>query len=271
MKRDFIRRLYRSHKDAKYIPSTQEISDLGNSLIELLFPELASNRYPNLRSFELQVQAVRHQLYTLLDKLSEELPSPAQILESAIMEEMPALYETLLLDASSMCQGDPAAENIGEVIRTYPGFYAVAVYRLAHIFHQKKIPFIPRLLTEHAHSRTGIDIHPGAQIGKEFCIDHGTGIVIGETVVIGDRVKIYQGVTLGALSVAKEMAKTKRHPTIENNAVIYANATILGGDTTIGHHSIIGGNVWITRSVAPYAQVYYKAEGKIQSVIVDKD
>ena len=145
----------------------------------------------------------------------------------------------------------PAAKSREEVIRTYPGFYAVAAYRIAHQLHLLGIQGIPRIITEHAHSKTGIDIHPGAKIGNHFCIDHGTGVVIGETSVIGNHVKIYQGVTLGALSVNKEDATKKRHPTLEDNVVVYAGATILGGGTVIGRGSVIGGNVWLTESVPP--------------------
>jgi len=145
--------------------------------------------------------------------------------------------------------GDPAASSIDEVILAYPGFRATAVYRLAHQLDGCEVPLVPRLLSEHAHRQTGIDIHPAARIGASFAIDHGTGIVIGETAVLGDRVKLYQGVTLGALSVDKGMARTKRHPTIGDDVVVYANATILGGDTVIGDGSRIGGNVWLTRSV----------------------
>jgi serine O-acetyltransferase len=145
------------------------------------------------------------------------------------------------------------------VIRTYPGFYAIAAYRVAHALHLQNIGGIPRVITEHAHSRTGIDIHPGAKIGDHFCIDHGSGVVIGETCVIGNHVKIYQGVTLGALSVEKSDATKKRHPTIDDGVVIYAGATILGGETVVGHDSVIGGNVWLTRSVPPYSKIYYQA------------
>lgn len=154
----------------------------------------------------------------------------------------------------------PAAKNRDEVIRSYPGFYAISIYRIANLLHQLKVPFIPRILTEIGHSKTGIDIHPAATIGHHFFIDHGTGIVIGETTTIGDRVKLYQGVTLGALSVAKSMTATKRHPTIENDVVIYAGATILGGKTIIGHNSLIGGNVWLTESVPAHTTVYNKPQ-----------
>ena len=146
------------------------------------------------------------------------------------------------------------------MIRSYPGFYAIAAYRIAHALHKLGVEDLPRIITEHAHSKSGIDIHPGAQIGKSFCIDHGTGIVIGETADIHDHVKIYQGVTLGALSVKKSDADIKRHPTIESHCVLYAGATILGGETIIGHHSVIGGNVWLTKSVAPHSKIYYEAK-----------
>jgi serine O-acetyltransferase len=162
-----------------------------------------------------------------------------------------------------MVDGDPAATTDFEVVRTYPGFYALAFYRLAHGLHELKIPIIPRILTEYAHSKTGIDIHPGAKIGKHFFMDHGTGIVIGETCEIGERVKIYQGVTLGALSVDKSMASTKRHPTIEDGVVIYSGATILGGETIVGANSIIGGNVWLTKSVPAQTKIYHQENVKV--------
>ncbi|MCL4134672.1 UNVERIFIED_CONTAM: hypothetical protein GTU68_015294 [Idotea baltica] len=156
-------------------------------------------------------------------------------------------------------EGDPACKSRREVIRSYPGFYAIAAYRIANAMHLLGVEDLPRIITEFAHSKTGIDIHPGATIGASFCIDHGTGIVIGETAEIHEHVKIYQGVTLGALSVAKSDADTKRHPTIEARCVLYAGATILGGNTIIGHDSIIGGNTWVTRSVEPHSKVYYQA------------
>ena len=151
-------------------------------------------------------------------------------------------------------------------MRAYPGFYAIAFYRIAHALHRLHVPLLPRVITELAHARTGIDIHPAASIAPYFCIDHGTGVVIGETSVIGPHVKLYQGVTLGALSIDKSMAKSKRHPTIEEHVVIYAGATILGGDTTVGHHSVIGGNVWLIKSVSPFSRIYYKADGSMNIV-----
>jgi serine O-acetyltransferase len=170
---------------------------------------------------------------------------------------LPELHTILVQDAQAICSGDPAAKSVDEVLLSYPGTYAIAVYRLAHRVLKLGVPLIPRIMTEIAHSRTGIDIHPGAQIGRCFVIDHGTGIVIGETTHIHDNVKLYQGVTLGALSVHKALENTKRHPTIESDVVIYANATILGGDTTVGAGSTIGGNVWLTKSVPPGSRVYH--------------
>jgi len=179
-------------------------------------------------------------------------------LVKVFMEGLPGLHLLLLEDAQAICKGDPAAESVDEVILAYPGFLAIAVYRVAHWLVGRKVRTVPRMLSEYAHQRTGIDIHPGASIGRSFVIDHGTGIVIGETTLIHDNVKIYQGVTLGALSVDKAMANQKRHPTIERDVVIYANATILGGDTIIGAGSVVGGNVWLTESVPPNSRVYHR-------------
>lgn len=166
-------------------------------------------------------------------------------------DDLLLVRQTLLLDAKSALDGDPAAQSIDEVILAYPGFRALAYFRVAHSLFLRGYPLIPRIITERAHHETGIDIHPGATIGPRCFIDHGTGVVIGETAVIGSNVKIYQGVTLGALSVSKDLANTKRHPTVEDDVVIYANSTILGGDTVIGAKSVIGGNSWITSSVPP--------------------
>ncbi|MFY7900288.1 MAG: serine O-acetyltransferase [Chitinophagaceae bacterium] len=173
---------------------------------------------------------------------------------------IPSIYNALLKDAAATHQFDPAAKSIEEVFVAYPGFYATSVHRIAHQLHLQETPTLPRLFAEYAHSKTGIDIHPAATIGSSFTIDHGTGIVIGETATIGNNVKIYQGVTLGALNVSKANAASKRHPTIQDNVVIYSGATILGGKTVIGHDCIIGGNVWLTNSVDPFSVVYHKSE-----------
>ena len=184
---------------------------------------------------------------------------------------LPSIYKQLLKDAEATLAFDPAAKSIEEVLIAYPGFYATAVYRIAHQLHIQQIQTLPRLLSEYAHSKTGIDIHPGATIGEAFTIDHGTGIVIGETTIIGNNVKLYQGVTLGALNVDKAHASSKRHPTIEDNVVIYSGATILGGKTVIGKDSIIGGNVWLTNSVESFSLVYHKSEVKVREKVVFTD
>ena len=175
------------------------------------------------------------------------------------------IYEDLLEDLEAILEFDPAAKSTEEVLLAYPGFFTITIYRIANNLWNKKVAVLPRVISEYAHGKTGIDIHPGASIGKRFFIDHGTGIVIGETAILGNNVKIYQGVTLGALSVSKDKAEIKRHPTIEDNVIIYANATILGGNTIIGRDSIIGGNVWITDSIPAQTLVYHKSEISVRS------
>lgn len=179
-------------------------------------------------------------------------------------EALPEIYDQLVLDAKSILEFDPAADSLEEVYLAYPGFFATYVYRISHQLWSQEVKILPRVISEYAHSKTGIDIHPGATIGKSFFIDHGTGIVIGETTIIGNNVKIYQGVTLGALNVSKEKAHQKRHPNIEDDVIIYSGATILGGETTIGRESIIGGNVWVTQDVPANSLVYHKSEIKIK-------
>jgi serine O-acetyltransferase len=181
---------------------------------------------------------------------------------ATFIQKMPGLRKALGRDVVAAREGDPAAKSYDEIIFSYPGLFAITVYRIAHQLYEQGVPLIPRIMTEYAHSRTGIDIHPGAHIGESFFIDHGTGIVIGETTEIGDRVRIYQGVTLGALSLPRgsleKLRNKKRHPTIEDDVVIYSGATILGGETVIGARSVIGGNVWITESVPPETKVFLK-------------
>lgn len=178
-------------------------------------------------------------------------------------QSIPDLFDSLKKDATAIYNNDPAAASIEEVYLAYPGFFAIAIYRMAREFFKLGLPLIPRLMTEYAHQLTGIDIHPGAQIGNSFFIDHGTGVVLGETSEIQDNVKIYQGVTLGALKVEKQLKNIKRHPTIEKNVVIYANASILGGDTVIGENSVIGGNTWLTASVPKNSTVLHTPEVQI--------
>jgi serine O-acetyltransferase len=207
----------------------------------------------------LQIQrALRHDC-TARD-LEADFEADAQLMAVRLLEMIPDLRKVLADDVRAAFDGDPAAKNYGEIVFCYPGLSAITVYRIAHQLFNMGVPLIPRMMTEYAHSKTGIDIHPGARIGHRFFIDHGTGVVIGETTQIGDNVKIYQGVTLGALSFPKDengeiLRNVKRHPTIEDNVVIYANATILGGNTIIGHHSVIGSSAWITRTVEPFTTV----------------
>lgn len=207
------------------------------------------------RLFEQIFRAFMHEIPDSCTHRNECL-ARARSRTLAFLELIPELRRILSMDVEAAYAGDPACKSLKEVIFCYPGFDAVTVYRVAHALNELEIPLLPRMMTESAHSRTGIDIHPGAKIGKHFFIDHGTGVVIGETCIIGNWVKIYQGVTLGALSFAKDskgelVRNTKRHPTIEDNVVIYANATVLGGETTVGRGSIIGGGVWLTESVGP--------------------
>lgn len=214
-----------------------------------------------------------HQIHRLMPHSCPDVGQACEEMDHALavtvdfMEQLPGIQHTLFLDAEATYGGDPAARNLSEIIATYPGFYATMVYRLAHRLFQSKVPLLPRLMTEIAHSQTGIDIHPGAEIGPSFFIDHGTGVVIGETTVIGTGVTLYQGVTLGALNFPHDQTGQiirgqKRHPTIGNDVVIYSGATILGGQTVIGQGSVIGGNVWLTESVPPYSKV--TAQPKIE-------
>jgi len=240
-----------------------------NELLGLLFPHFSLKKLTTLEEINVEKLKLRLQLINILSHIVDEQQKIA--VADIFFNRIEEVYIDLLEDAEAIERGDPAAENVDEVIITYPGFLAISIYRFAHIFYELNVPIFPRLLTEYAHQLTGIDIHPGAQIGKRFCIDHGTGIVIGETTVIGNNVKIYQGVTLGALSVEKTNNKIKRHPTIEDNVVIYSGATILGGDTVIGHDSIIGGNVWLIETVPPYSIVYHKSNIKVRNQFDDNN
>ncbi|MCX6245310.1 MAG: serine O-acetyltransferase [Bacteroidetes bacterium] len=210
------------------------------------------------------ISGVKDELKTILKVCCGAAEDDAGTLAEHFFESLLPVYRLLLEDAAFIEASDPAARSRDEVIITYPGFYAIAVHRFAHVLNRLKIPYLPRLIAEHAHSKTSIDIHPGATIGSPFAIDHGTGVVIGETAEIGKHVIIYQGVTLGALIVNKSGSNIKRHPTIEDNVALYAGCTILGGNTTVGHHSVIGGNVWLTSSVAPYSVVYNTSQIKIR-------
>jgi Serine acetyltransferase len=252
-------------------PDRREIVSVLHELEALLFPMAFRREYPDMTDETLLSRA----LYRLRDQIAaanrfrgldeEASDRSADEICTAFNRRLPEIKRLLLLDVNALYEGDPAAESREEVIITYPGFRAICIYRIAHELYVLQAPLLPRIMTEYAHERTGIDIHPGASIGEYFFIDHGTGIVIGETTVIGDHVKLYQGVTLGAKSFELDengnpVKKIKRHPNIGNHVVIYANATILGGDTTIGDHCVIGGNTWLTRSVKAGSVVTYREE-----------
>ncbi|WP_019947533.1 serine O-acetyltransferase [Hymenobacter aerophilus] len=254
---EFIEQLAQAHQATAAPLPAAGFCQLADQLLEVLFPERAPRPLRDADALAATLRLLQDDLADLLRAVAP--PAEAALLAAASMAALPALRATLLLDAAAIVAADPAAQGLAEVLTTYPGFYATALHRFAHGLHQRGVPRVPRLLGEYAHQRTGIDIHPGARIGPSFCIDHGTGLVIGETCVIGARVKIFQGVTLGALSVGKHLEGIKRHPTIEDDVVIYAGATILGGSTTIGRYSIIGGNVWLTESVPSHSRVYHKA------------
>lgn len=256
------------HLDRRPLPSRAEAVRMLDALQELLFPGYTGAQGLTGASLQLHVESQAAWLYeTLTEQISrainhgERLDDACPVTERQATEcaeeflsRLPAVREMLASDVQAAYDGDPAAACYDEIIFSYPGLYAVMVYRLAHELHTLGVPLIPRIMTEHAHSLTGIDIHPSTRIGSRFFIDHGTGVVIGGTAVIGDNVKLYQGVTLGAFSFDKDsdgqlVRHTKRHPTIEDDVVVYAGATILGGDTCIGRGSVIGGNVWLTHSV----------------------
>lgn len=260
MDQNFLRKLYQSHQTCLTCPSPAEVSAFYVELLGTLFADFTQLSALSEKQFEEHIARLEKELERILRyNPTKGSDNPAH-LKDQFFSALPVIYDKLEQDVTAMYEGDPAAKSRSEVVRTYPGFYAIAAYRIAHALHALGVDGIPRIITEHAHSKTGIDIHPGARIGEYFCIDHGTGIVIGETSVIGNHVKLYQGVTLGALSVNKEDALKKRHPTLEDNVVVYAGATILGGETVIGQGSIIGGNVWLTSSVPPNSKLYYQAK-----------
>jgi serine O-acetyltransferase len=262
MTREFAERVLKVRRErSAAFPPRQRVQRFVDELVELLFPHVAGEEeYFAAEEIEGRLAVLRRDLKQLLRPQEEKMPASACEVADHFFAALPSIYDKLWRDAAAIHAGDPASESVDEVIAAYPGFFAIFAYRVAHEFYLREVPLFPRIVGEYAHLRTGIDIHPGARIGDSFFIDHGTGVVVGETTIIGDNVKLYQGVSLGALSVSKAMARTKRHPTIEDNVVIYSNATILGGDTVIGHDSIIGGNVWLTESVPAYSVVYHKSE-----------
>ena len=255
-----------TQKPKTRLPEQDRVTDVLSDVSRLLFPGYYTRQNLTLDSHRYQLGAWLCELNENLNQiLVRALAYPNEItaqhqekaagVAAQFIAELPDFRQTLLSDAHAALSGDPAASSVDEVILTYPGFRAITTYRLAHWFYKNDIPILPRIMTEHAHGLTGIDIHPGAQIGNRFFIDHGTGVVVGESTVIGDDVKLYQGVTLGAHSVDRKLAGNKRHPTLENRVVIYAGATVLGGDTVIGEGSIVGGNVWLTQSVPAQTMV----------------
>ena len=245
-------------------PLKRDVAVFVDELLGILFGQLSEGAAGTADELQARLTLAMRDLRHLVLPLAK--PGESDRIVDAFNAALPDLHDRLEQDARAITEGDPAAESHDEVISAYPGFLAIAIHRIAHELSGLGVPILPRLLAEVAHTRTGIDVHPGATIGRAFCIDHGTGIVIGETAVIGNDVKLYQGVTLGALSVAKSAAGTKRHPTIEDRVVIYANATVLGGDTVVGHDSVVGGNVFLTTSLPPDSVVYQTSQVRVRRV-----
>ena len=235
------------------IPNQKNVEKAIKSIFDLFFPTTHSYT-------ETEIECNRNVLKTQIIEVLSGLTSKNEEVTDQFFRNFEKIKKSLLKDAAFILESDPAATRLIEVIAIYPGFFAIFCYRIANFLAQLEVPLFPRMITEYAHRITGIDIHPLSRIGSPFAIDHGTGIVIGETAQIGNSVKLYQGVTLGALSVDKSKASKKRHPTIEDNVVLYAGCTILGGQTIVGRNSIIGGNVWLTESIAPFSVVYHKSE-----------
>lgn len=262
------------HIDYEPMPSREQVIDIINRMMEVLYPGYFSKEKIDPLNFKYNLG---HSISTLFGLLTEQIiisirhecskyetPCASCVTQGheaalRVFESIPDIKKILATDIKAILDGDPAAKNCDEIIFSYPGVFAISVYRIANILYKEKVPFLPRIMSEYAHSVTGIDIHPGATIGKSFAIDHGTGVVIGETTIIGENVRIYQGVTIGALSLPKDAGERfkgiKRHPTIEDDAIIYSGATILGGETVIGRNAVIGGNVWLTESVPPGTRV----------------
>lgn len=243
----------------------REAINFLKEIIEITFPHFSDKIYYSSEDIIAKLQLLERNLKSLLRLVKGANDKNVNDIAKKFISHIPETHDMLWKDAEAIFKGDPAAESIDEVILAYPGIMAISIYRFAHILYKLNVPIVPRIFTEHAHEITGIDIHPGAEIDSPFFIDHGTGVVIGETTKIGKNVKVYQGVTLGALSVEKSLSNTKRHPTIEDDVIIYSQAVILGGKTTIGKNSIIGGNSWVTQSVPANSIVYSKMEVKIRS------
>lgn len=266
-----------NHVGGRSLPSRAAIARILHELEELLFPGFSSEEHLT----EATVESITGKRVAFLASALEEQvcldlafqrEAPVESTRAdaagivlALLDGVPALRAELTLDVQALLDGDPAARAREEIILAYPGLRAVLVHRVAHRFWKGGARLVARMMSEDLHGRTGIDIHPGATIGRSFYIDHGTGVVIGETTLIGDHVKIYQGVSLGALSVSRRLQDKKRHPTLEDHVTIYAGATILGGDTVVGHHSVVGGNVWLVSSVPPYSVVEHDSTMRVGS------
>ncbi|NOY75244.1 MAG: serine acetyltransferase [Kiritimatiellaeota bacterium] len=263
-----------NHIEGFNLPNKSEVEDILSNLMEIVFPGFAGKKILSLRTVKYNVGETLSDIYT---KLSDQImramryncamdhcddcdtPALTEHAVRSLISALPEIRDTMKLDVRAAYDGDPAAKSLDEIILSYPGVKAITIQRFAHILYLENVPLIPRILCEYAHSTTGIDIHPGARLGEAVFIDHGTGVVVGETTVLGDNVKLYQGVTLGALSFPKDstgkiIKGAKRHPTLENNVTVYAGATILG-DIVIGEDSVIGGNVWLTESCAPDSKI----------------
>jgi serine O-acetyltransferase len=254
--RAFAKRLSQFNRGySSEVPSMVQSRQFMENLVHALFP-IRQSCEVNEDEIAEELNRSALKLRELLDSIHKSLDRNPEEIVNDFFSRVPEAFEQLATDAEAIAKFDPAASCIQEIILCYPGYFAITVYRMAHILYDLKVPVLPRIMAEYAHEKTGIDIHPGAQIASPFFIDHGTGIVIGETAQIGREVKIYQGVTLGALTVERSMANTKRHPTIEDHVVIYAGSTILGGETVIGHHTVVGGNTWITESILPHSVVF---------------
>lgn len=267
-----------NHIGGLHLPSRNAVFAILAAIEELVFPGfncdvtltddsleyVTGNRLASLRE-TLKAQVELDLAHSAGTDVDAGIQAAADAFCWDLLRQLPPLRAALNLDVQALHQGDPAVRSREEIILAYPGLRAILVYRVAHFFWQRDVRLLARMMSEVAHGTTGIDIHPGARIGRSFYIDHGTGVVVGETTLIGDHVKLYQGVSLGALSVSKRLQDHKRHPTIEDHVTIYAGATILGGDTVVGHHSVIGGNVWLVRSVPPHSIVEREAVVKVGS------
>jgi serine O-acetyltransferase len=263
------------HLNGANLPSKMAVAALTQDLLHIIFPGFIAERQVSMRDLphetELHLSSLQKKLQREIAKSLDMHPVAGRDAESITLDflrKLPEVRRLIQTDVEAAFQGDPAAANREEVVLAYPGVEAVAVFRMAHVLHQLGVAFLPRMMTEWAHSRTGIDLHPGAEIGSHFFIDHGTGVVIGGTAKIGDRVRLYQGVGLVARSLAKHVERDgqghalggKRHPTVGDDVTISANSTIVGGDTVIGDRSIVGGNVWLNRSIPPDSVALYEAQ-----------